>query len=155
MKKSAVYFDLDGVLFDWVSMYNSVYGNKMSLSEFNTISKEEKKVIKNEIFGYDFFRKMNVIEHGRDLLMKYLNDDSFDVFICSAVGDSDHIELIEVAKREAVKEHFGDIKCFFVNKVEYKHTMMQQGYDNHILIDDREKAIDAWNANGGIGILFV
>ena len=43
----------------------------------------------------------------------------------------------------------------FVDKVENKHVKKKDGYDCHILVDDRKKAIDAWNERGGVGILFV
>lgn len=54
-------------------------------------------------------------------------------------------------KREWVVKHLGkDIVVHVVRKSEDKKQFAKE---NHILIDDREKSINPWIANGGIGIL--
>lgn len=153
-KSVAIYFDMDGVLCDWVDAYKKVMPD-LPLEKFNSMSKGEKDIIKDKIFGYDFFRDMKPIKKGVDMFKDYVSKGN-DVYILSAVGDTKHIKEIEKAKKEWIKEYLGPkVKCFFVDKVENKSIKKLDGYSEHILIDDRKKAIDAWNKAGGIGILFI
>lgn len=153
IKDKAVYFDMDGVLCDWVHMYNEVCD--VELEVFNAMGKEEKYALKEEIFGYDFFRKMRPINKGVEMIKECLEKYE-NVFILSAVGDSSHVEEIAKAKVEWIRENICEkIEIMFVDKVENKHREMKEGFAEHILIDDRKKAIEAWNENGGIGIHFV
>lgn len=153
IKNEAIYFDMDGVLCDWVEMFNHVCD--VDIEIFNKMNKEEKYEIKEYIFGYDFFRNMKGIEKGLNMIREYMKSHE-NVFILSAVGDSSHVEEIAKAKIEWIHEFIcEDIEIMFVDKVQNKHIMKKEGFDVHILIDDRKKAIDAWNENGGMGILFV
>ena len=70
----------------------------------------------------------------------------------SAIGSASHSEEIELAKREWLKEHVGDITAHFVNKTEDKVniTKLYPSFSNHLLVDDRVKALDPWIAKGGI-----
>lgn len=153
IKDECVYFDMDGVLCDWVEMFNRVCD--IDLEVFNKMSKKEKHLIKEVIFGYDFFRGMKGIEKGLNMLREYMKSHEH-VFILSAVGDSSHVEAIAKAKIEWIREFVcPEIEIMFVDKVENKHVKKKDGFDLHILIDDRKKAIDAWNEKGGKGFLFV
>lgn len=153
IKNEAIYFDMDGVLCDWVEMFNRVCD--VDLEDFNEMSKAEKHEIKEVIFGYDFFRDMKGIGKGLNMIREYMKSHE-NVFILSAVGDSSHIDEIAKAKVEWIREFVcPEIEIMFVDKVENKHVKKKDGYDCHILVDDRKKAIDAWNENGGVGVLFV
>ena len=153
IKNEAIYFDMDGVLCDWVEMFNRVC--EVDLEVFNKMGKDEKHAIKEVIFGYDFFREMKGIEKGLNMIREYMNSHEH-VFILSAVGDSSHVDLIAKAKVEWIREFVcPKIEIMFVDKVENKHVKKKDGYDCHILVDDRKKAIDVWNENGGLGVLFV
>jgi ABC-type sugar transport system substrate-binding protein len=90
-------------------------------------------------------------------LFKYYQEKYEKIVILSAAGDSSNAEEIERAKREWIKEHIGDVEVHIVDKAENKFTVTKQypQFQNHMLIDDRKKAIDPWIDNGGIGILFV
>lgn len=153
IKDEAIYFDMDGVLCDWVEMFNRVCD--VPLEIFNEMSKEEKHEIKEVIFGYDFFRGMKGIEKGLNMIREYKKSHA-NVYILSAVGDSSHVDAIGKAKVEWIRENVcEDIEVMFVDKVQNKHIMKKENFAKHILVDDRKKAIDAWNENGGIGVLFV
>ncbi len=160
--KSACYIDLDGVLADWLKAFNDA--NICSISEFNKLSKLEKFAIKEELFTYDFFRNMRLINAGKKLFEKCVNDFTYDgethVYILSAIGDSRNITDIAKAKTEWVREHIcKDVRILFVDKVQNKYKAIQTkdvtDYVNHILYDDRAQAIKSWDEKGGnmIGIL--
>lgn len=151
MTRNVVYnFDMDGVLCDWESMYKSRCS--IPLDEFNAMSREEREVIKRDLFDFLFFYEMKPIESGMRLLHDLIADGKY-VRIISATGRVNAHAVIE-AKRLWVKENIGhDIEVRFVDKVEQKHIHMIPNCKN-ILIDDRQIAIDAWNDKGGTGILF-
>lgn len=145
------YFDMDGVIADWESAYNAVA--PMPLEDFSALSREEREVIKRDLFNYEFFAKMSPLESGMSVLRAFI-DQGLDVTLLSATG---HVNKSEVMRGKAdfVEVYLGDsIELMFVDKVEQKHERMIEGYDIHVLFDDRQSAIDAWNENGGIGILF-
>lgn len=151
MSKTMYYFDMDGVIADWVSAYNAVA--PMPLEEFNALTREQRTELKREFFNYEFFYEMPVLESGMNMIRSYIEAGA-DVTILSATGYVNKYEVLS-AKLDWVKKHLGsDIEVKFVDKVEHKHTKKNQKFDNHVLIDDRVKAIDAWVENGGIGILF-
>lgn len=154
-----IYFDMDGVLADFNTRYikySYVKGNYPSLHDFCNLPKEDKDEIKEELFTYDFFRHMPPLTKGLELL-KYYQKNYPHVVILSAVGSSSHTEEIELAKREWLKEHVGDITAHFVNKTQDKFniTKLYPSFNNHLLVDDRVKALDPWIAKGGIGVPFI
>lgn len=153
---SIIYFDMDGVLADFESKYNSIMSTLMPIEQFSQLPKEEKDIIKEELFNYDFFRSIPPLTKGLELL-KYYQKNYPTVVILSAIGSTSHSKEIEQAKRDWLKEHVGDITAHFVNKTEYKFeiTQLYPSFTTHILIDDRDKSITPWIANGGVGVLFV
>ena len=132
-----------------------IKGNYPSLYDFSKLPKEEKDAIKEELFTYDFFRYMQPLFKGIELL-KYYQKNYPNVVILSAIGSSSHSDEIERAKREWLEEHIGNITAHFVNKTEDKFniTKLYPSFSNHLLVDDRTKAVDPWIAKGGIGVLF-
>lgn len=157
--KTIIYFDMDGVLADFNTRYikqSYIKGSYPSLHDFSKLPKEEKDQIKEDLFTYDFFRHMWPLSKGIELL-KYCRAKYDHVVILSAVGSTSHTQEIERAKRDWLKEHVGEIDAHFVNKTENKFeiTKLYPDYQNHILIDAREKSVDPWITNGGIGILHI
>lgn len=158
-KKTIVYFDMDGVLADFNTHYikrSYIKGKFPSLHDFSKLPKEEKDAIKEELFTYEFFRYMPPLSKGIDLL-RYYQDKYDHVVVLSSIGSSSHADYIKQAKLEWLEDHVGTIDSHFVNKTENKFeiTKLYPDYHNHILIDDREKSVDPWIANGGIGLLYV
>lgn len=158
MKKELkhIYFDMDGVLCDWVDMYNKVYANVLQLDKFNNLNKEEKNDIKDVLFTYDFFYNMKPIKKGIELYKKALSVyGQENVSILTAYGDSKNIEDVIQAKKDWIELYLGkDVLVQYVDKVQNKKIKKLSNYDAHYLVDDRIKAIEAWVNDGGIGILF-
>lgn len=153
--KTARYFDMDGVLVDWLSRFNEV--SKIPIQEFQLLSKEDKDDYKKELFTYDFFRGMKPLYRGMQLLKESSLNITVDNYILSATGKINKEDVLQ-AKLDWIKEYIpsGLIKDkLFVDKTEFKYDLIVDGYAGHHLIDDREKSIKPWIKNGGSGLLFV
>lgn len=154
--KKAVYFDMDGVLVDWVDRYNEV--SSIPLEVFNKMTSVEKDEVKKNLFSYEFFRMMKPLARGIKMLEEFAKNPEYDIYVCSATGYINQEEVLR-AKVEWLKEHIPawvEVKeALFVPKVEMKHEKKKEGYVEHLLIDDREKAVKAWENHGGKAILFV
>ena len=151
MKKTMWYIDLDGVLADWKQGYNNLE-NVPSLNTFNNLSKKDKDALKHKFYSYDFFYGLDPIDKGLKMIESLMETNN--VCICSAVGSINSNEITK-AKQDWIKKYIGDIEAIFVDKVENKHKYRLNGFDLHILIDDRQKAIDSWNKeNDNLALLF-
>lgn len=146
-----VFFDLDGVLADWEHAFKKYA--PVSLKHFNQMTKDQKDKIKEKLFDYEFFYDMKVIESGYRLYRSFVSA-GVPVAILSATG---HINKDEVtrAKLHWVADNLGDgVRVILVDKVEQKGMYVDPDYRTSILVDDRQKAIDAWEVAGGRGLLF-
>lgn len=144
---------MDGVLCDWVKGYESLE-NMPSLEELNNMPKTKKNKLKKTFYTYDFFKNLEPIVKGFRLLANLI-DNGDEVCICTATGTI-NTEEVKRAKLDWVREYIGNVEVKFVDKVEQKSVHIEGDYI-HILIDDRQKAIDAWekHSNSAIGVLFV
>lgn len=143
----AVYFDLDGVLANWVKAFEAK--SPIALCEFNDMPRVERNKIKEDIYSYDFFRNLELIDEGLALL-NYYKEMGYDIFILSAAGDVKN-EEIKKAKINWCKEFLPFIdedRILIVDRVVNKYKAAREEYERHFLIDDREKACDAWEAAG-------
>ncbi|AND75016.1 hypothetical protein pf16_93 [Pseudomonas phage pf16] len=146
-----VFFDLDGVLADWEYAFKQ--NACVTLKRFNGMSKAEKDEVKQNLFDYEFFYCMRKIERGMELYQSFVSA-GVPVAILSATG---HINKDEVtrAKMHWVADNLGsDVRLILVDKVDQKGLYVDPAYRTCILVDDRQKAIDAWEAAGGRGLLF-
>lgn len=146
-----VFFDLDGVLADWERAYKA--NCNIPLKTFSSMSKADKNAVKGKLFDYDFFYDMHIIPSGMQLYNSFV-EAGVPVTILSATG---HINKEEVARAKMnwVADVLGDkVRVILVDKVEQKGLYVDPAYRTCILVDDRQKAIDAWEAAGGRGLLF-
>lgn len=150
-KPLKVFFDLDGVLANWEQAYKA--NCNIPLKTFNSMSKAEKNAVKEKLFDYDFFYDMWPIDAGLELYRSFVHA-GVPVTILSATGLINKEEVAR-AKMHWVADVLGDkVRVILVDKVEQKGMYMDPSYRTCILVDDRQKAIDAWEAAGGRGLLF-
>lgn len=138
-----IYFDLDGVIFDFEGHFKTVTGIDISKTNSDKVITDYGLVEKN------FFVTMPVIKEGVDLLKKF-KKAGYKIKILSSVGRIDSKE-VEKQKRKALKKNnipFDD--AIFVTRSKYK----AQYADSGILIDDRMKAIKPFRDAGGIAFQF-
>lgn len=145
-----VYFDLDGVLSDWVKAFEFMTG--IPVDEFAKMSKEQRLAIKEEHVRADFFRNLEPIEHGLDMFRVFNRLANVDVEILTAVGDVEPFGVI-TAKIDWVREYLcPHVKINTVHKSKDKAVWATKGA---VLIDDRDDALIPWREAGGIGWKFI
>lgn len=144
-----VYFDLDGVLADWVKAFEAKVG--IPIDEFNELSHEERLVVKKEHVRGDFFAALEPIEHGMAMFRLFDSLSNVNVEVLSAVGDVEPL-IVGAVKIAWVKHHLGDhVPVHLVHKSKDKARF---AHADAILIDDRDASIDPWVAAGGYGYKF-
>lgn len=138
-----IFFDLDGVIFDFDKHFKDVTGIDLSQTDGRDVIKEYDLVSKK------FFETMPVIKDGLALLKK-LKSEGYTIKILSSVGHIDP-KAIEKQKRVALKKNnipFDDV--IFVTRSRYKAKYADEG----VLIDDRMKAIKPFREAGGVAIQY-
>lgn len=151
MIDTKVYFDMDGVLCDWESQFNTRC--EVSLSAFQLLSQEQMAPIKSKLFCYDFFCTIEPLDRGM-LLFRTLRALRYPLAIITATGYTNRDEVAR-GKLDWVRKHIGlDIPVHFVYRAHEKGAFLDKSYSYNILVDDRQEAIDAWERFGGKGILF-
>lgn len=140
-----IHFDMDGVHADFELAIEEVAGKPIS------------ELTKDEIYSISdtegFFSDLQVMPGSKELLT-FAAEHGFTMFINSSVGTRNP-ERVEKEKRE-----FLDLRCkgyHFEDKY-FVTTSKDKGLYAHekaILVDDRQKCVDAFEAAGGIAILHV
>lgn len=142
-----IFCDLDGVLIDFSRFAEEKIGHHPKDWE---LDRTVKKSFWNGVdawvkSGNKFFEAMELIPDALDLWEYIIPHDPT---ILSATG---HVKNAEAEKRASVRNKLGEnvpviLTYSALDKSKYAAPL-------HILIDDREKAIDPWRQRGGIGIL--
>ncbi len=145
MKGKTVWFDMDGVLFDFDKHFVDLIGKKAdsgnNIKDYDLVAK-------------DFFSTMPLLPEGHKLYKK-LKDAGFTINILSSTGGAKHGQHEEVKKQK--------LKALKRAGIEAKEkAFVQQAADkanfryskNGILIDDKKKTIDKFKNKGGTAFLF-
>jgi len=163
--KNKVFLDMDGVLADLYKVITNLSGKKsykdVSVDDFFKVMAQQKDV-------YDFFKDLPEFKSNNillDKIMKFTGGAGY--YICSTPlcderedSDSDRnryfIQQCILGKNKWIDEHLHPAplkRCFTPNKAKDAPAKEKDGTPN-ILIDDRQKNVDEWNAAGGIAIKF-
>ena len=146
-----LFVDLDGVLVDFEKHAREVFNNCPTSWEQNKgKGKFWKDVTRSCKEGNPFFLAMDPM-HDAFQLWNYIK--KYNPRILSATGSLHVVPNAKYEKREWVRKHLGDTTAGTAVLVQSAVDKAQYAAPHHILIDDRDKAIDPWIAAGGIGIL--
>lgn len=144
-----IFCDLDGVLVDFISTAIDVTGINLDAdSDKDTKAKFWARINKYVAKGNPFFAQMNPTNDAR-VLWNYINQ--YDTTILSSTGG--RIPTAEAEKREWVARYLGEAVANSAIITSSTPAKAQYAASNHILIDDRMRAIQPWVESGGIGIL--
>ena len=132
MHRHIIYFDLDGVLFDFEQGVLNLTGVDIT-GQDNFGDKE----FKDRIFQNPTFFSTLPLMAGAHRMLEYAKGYG-EVQILTATGYSNE-DGVGAQKREAVRRHFGDLKVHTVPKSDDK---AKYAWPDIILIDDRlEKSV--------------
>ena len=147
-----LFVDLDGVLVDFAK--KAAEAMDIPVKDFPKANRPKDKVFDNKLWsavrkyrktGKPFWSAMDKLPDANKL-WNYV--EIHDPEILTAAGD---ISSAHEEKREWVKKHLGS--DVVVNIVQHTEEKGKYAENNYILIDDRQRSIDAWTKAGGIGIL--
>lgn len=139
-----IYIDLDGVLADF-DAWKDEFGK--THPEINTDIQEfwtQAATVDRLYYHLDLMPDASA-------LMMYLESLGIPLAILTAIPRRKSIPSAESDKREWVKENIGDIEFHIGPFAKDKQRFSKPGM---VLIDDKQKNIDEWNAKGGDGVVF-
>lgn len=142
-----LFVDLDGTLSDFSKLAHEVFKVDLDTADKQATSKFFKNLEQHMSTNNKFFEIMDPIPDAMHL-WNYVK--KYHPVILSSTG---RIPGAEEEKRAWVRKHLGGAvasSALFVKKASEKALYAGP---NHILIDDKVKAIDPWIAASGIGIL--
>ena len=128
MEKKIIYFDMDGVMANFIAGV----GSDIPLTEKPP-----------EMYTEGFYRNLPVMEGAKEAIATFLNDPRFDVFIASKPAK--HSKYCASEKYEWVKEHFPSLYNRIVLICD--KTLLR----GHFLVDDNP---ERWVAFDGCVIGF-
>jgi hypothetical protein len=144
MDNFKLFVDLDGVLCD----FNKDFANKFGKgSPRNVLDKYGESMIISliESAGLTFWSRMSWLPKSR-LLWEFLKD-----YNPTILSDPKKFFFSQAGKSLWVSRELGKRYCKSAILMEHKYKYAKSGY---VLIDDYDKNIKRWEANGGIGILY-
>lgn len=145
-----VYFDMDGVLADWVDGFKKLFP-QVPYSEYNALTRQEQKVYRKELDGNGhFYRDLHPFMPVVHALIE-LKNAGYQVEILSSVGTL-FPDLVIQQKKAWLNEHVQvDVIANFVNKSEHK---ARYATEHTLLLDDRSKSVDPFLLAGGKAVIF-
>lgn len=140
-----IYLDMDGVLCDFQSRYEKLFGEMPAYTrEMKDWSENWDAFVQTEQFKTLDWNK------GGKTLLKFVIDTDIDFEILSSSGGKKHHEKVKAQKKYWLETNGILVKANIVpgrgNKSKYANSKT-------VLIDDTPDVIDAFNAAGGYGIL--
>lgn len=148
-----IYIDLDGVLCDFNSRFESLFGEK-PLMDYPVVSNNaKKKRYKQEFKEFIEGRNFATLDPMPDFYqaVSFINKISkkTPTYILSSTATEEHYKEISHQKKEWLKKYDIHIFPIFVPGKILKQKFSAPG---KILIDDTLSNIVQWNNRGGIGI---
>lgn len=146
-QKTIYWFDMDDVLFDFVSQFEKTFG-----VEIEKAGRDISKVYR--LPEHNFFVTLPLLDKGVQLLKKHINM-GHTVGILSSAGDYKTSEVIkqkiEALKKNNLYRYFDPANIVFV---EHSYQKAEYAGNGNVLFDDRMKSIEPFNRAGGKGVLF-
>jgi 5'(3')-deoxyribonucleotidase len=142
-----IYFDMDGVLADWVAGFKKLFKDEVKYEDFNSLPKNEYDDVKHVIAHRPhFYLNLPTLNHAVETLVTLI-EDGHDVAILTSCGKI-NTDAVVTQKKKWLKKVFGgyDIPFHYVTTSKEKAEFAA---DDALLIDDREKSVVPFEAAGG------
>ena len=141
-----IFIDMDGVIVDFAKGISEMMGSPLASDAYGHSEYDERK---QELTDKRCFRKLPPMVDYHELI-GYVKHTGLPWEILTAAGVVNR-QLVVWDKNEWIKEYidpFVVVTCTYSGS--QKKVFAQKG---NVLIDDRQENIDAWESEGGIGIL--
>jgi len=142
-----IFVDLDGVLADFEKHARETLHVDPHATDKESVNQLFKKLDQYQLAGGKYFEHMPPMPDAMHL-WNYIKE--YNPTICSAIGRIAHAQP---EKQAWVRQHLGSKAATSALFVPAAKEKMRYAGPNHILIDDKMKAIAPWKQAGGIGIL--
>jgi hypothetical protein len=139
-----IYVDMDGVVADFDSAILKLFGE-------DGLEKKADQFWKRTCVDAQVFRAMDPIREGIAMVLSLIEWGHQVCFMTSTGGMPHHVDIAKQKLDWLHANGLGALPVAFCMNTEGKGRFAK---DQAVLIDDRQKVIDAWNRNGGRGILF-
>ena len=146
-----IYLDLDGVMSDLRKKWSELVGQPFSQERYtsdrqfrNLVWKTTNRALKQ---GIEVWYDLDLMP---DAMTLWQHLRPYDVEVLTATGRS-HMDKIKDMKHRWVADNISPLVK--VNTTRDGVDKAEYADENSILIDDQQKNIDAWEREGGIGIL--
>lgn len=146
-----IYVDMDGVLTAWDQAFMNI-ADGLTVKEYDLKYGEGKadELIYNA--GSQFWYNMGWLSNGEYLWIAIIHMFD-DVNILSATGGKSYTNMARFGKLKWLHKNISNLHQNNIYIVETGLSKATYANSNSILIDDQLKNIEAWENNGGIGIL--
>ena len=146
MNIKRIFVDMDGVLADFIQGCSAMIGEPLTPDNNGHMIYDQRKL---ELTNKRLFRNLPPMVDMHDLLA-YIRHTELPWEILTAAGTINR-ELVVYDKNEWIKQWVSPnvvVTCTYNGNQKGGFAMK-----NCVLIDDRQRNIDVWEKNGGIGIL--
>jgi len=142
-----ILIDMDGVVsdFDWHML--TEYGKLLS----EMTNKEQNRFWDSECVSRRFFANSPAIIEGIQLVNKIEEAGIEMAFLTSTGGQLQHIDIAKQKLDFLQKNGLGHLPVIFATGTKCKASFAKPGT---ILVDDRDKVVDAFRIRSGIALLF-
>ena len=142
-----IYFDMDGVLADWVAGFNNTF--PISYEKFNVLPKDKYDAYKDLIVNTpNFFFNLPPFKKTVSIL-KQLVADGHDVEVMTSAGKDNTAKVVK-QKKAWLKKQGINVPFNYTTSSKDKAKFASPDV---VLIDDREKSTKPFKAAGGNVIL--
>ena len=141
--KPIIMLDMDGVISDFISVYNSVVPQIDSKEKFY-----------DAVSVHRIFANLPMLPNAKRLLSLLFDELQVEVQILSSMGTYNK----EVAMQVAVqKTNWLNTHGINASKVNFVHSWsLKENYSSYrtLMIDDRSDVIESFTKHGGLGVLY-
>ena len=141
--KPIIMLDMDGVIADFISVYNSVVPQIDSKEKFY-----------DAVRVHRIFANLPMLPNAKNLLSLLFDELQVEVQILSSLGTYNKEVALEVAAQKTKWLHMHNINA---SKLNFVHSWsLKENYSSYrtLMIDDRSDVIASFTKHGGLGVLY-
>ncbi len=144
---------MDGVMADWCRAFDARFGEGAA-EQFDSLNKEDKNLIKEELANGNFYRHLPVMEKGVSLVIEMVRSGR-KVSILTSVGRQNPENVVRQKKAWVSYVYPADVAAVLLENFHYTLCSEDKAAfarPNVCLVDDRAKSRIPFIAAGGVAV---